>query len=260
MLRITSEQLKTLSVANNQPLIPADTTTNTAYGHFLWISPSYYPNGLNKSTSIVSETIFTKNYLNGSCLTFNFFMTGINPGTLNVYRKLYSLPNKNLEFSINGNQGTAWKQAKIPLISVGANFELYIEVVLGNSAGNLAIDDVYLYSGSCSDIPTDPVPTTPFNCGDGNFVTYDKVCNFIKECPNGNDEKVCGDCDFESSTCQYIDMSDGDIQWSRTQAGASQNGPGADHTIGENIFLGHFNIIQSYKKQCQAFSIKHPTP
>ena len=180
MLRITSQQLQNLPAAANQPVIPGDTTTNTVYGHFLWISPSYYPLGANKSTSIVSETIFTNNYQNGSCFTFNYFMTGINPGTLNIYRKLHSIADKNLEYTLNGNQGNAWKQAKIPLVAAGANFELYIEVVLGNTGGHIAIDDVYLYEGSCADIPVEPLPNTPFNCGDGNVITYDKVCNFIK--------------------------------------------------------------------------------
>ena len=232
MLRITSHQLQTISTGNNQLLIPTDTTLNTAYGHFLWISPTYYSNGQNKSTSIVSETIFTKNYLNGSCFVFSYFMTGVNPGVLNVYRKIYSLPNKNLEFTLTGNQGNAWKKAKVPLISVGSNFEIYIEVVLGNSAGNIAIDDLTLFEGSCADLPTEPPPNSQFDCGDGHIITYDRVCDFIKDCPNGYDEKVCGDCDFENSTCQYVDISDGDIQWSRIQAGSSINGPTVDSTLG----------------------------
>jgi len=232
MLRITGQQLKTIISDNSQPLVPTDTTLNTAYGHFLWISPTYYPTGQNKSTSIVSETIFTKNYLNGSCFTFSYFMTGVNPGTLNVYRKLYSLPNKSLEFTLSGNQGTLWKQAKIPLISAGANFELYIEVVFGSSAGNIAIDDIVLYEGSCSNIPTEPLPNTPFNCGEGTVITYDRVCNFIKDCPNGFDERNCGNCDFENSTCEYVDVSSGDIQWSRSRAASAINGPSSDNTLG----------------------------
>ena len=243
MLRITPQQLKTIVTDNNQQLVPTDTTLNTAYGHFLWISPTYYPNGLNKSTSIVSETIFTKNYLNGSCFTFSYFMTGTNPGTLNIYRKMYSLPSKSLEFTLTGNQGSSWKQAKIPLVSAGSNFELYVEVVLGSTSGNIAIDDLVLYEGNCANIPTEPLPTSPFKCGDSQSttITYGQVCNFIKDCPNGYDEQVCADCNFENSICEYVDVSDGDIQWSRTQGGAAINGPSADNTLGTPY--GHYIYI-----------------
>ena len=70
-----------------------------------------------------------------------------------------------------------------------------------------------------------------FSCGQNIFTEYKNVCNFIKDCPNGNDEKVCGDCDFENSTCQYVDISSGDIRWTRQQAGLSQYGPNVDSTL-----------------------------
>ena len=243
-MRITAQQLQTLNLNQNQNSILADTTTNTKYGHFLWLNPAYYPSvAANKTSSIVSETLFTKNYMNGGCFSFMYVLNGNNPGSLNVYRKLYSITNKSLEFNLNGNQGNEWKQALIPLRSVGDNFELYIEAVMGTN-GNIALDDLNLYDTDCSALPTTPNPFELFQCGDGSSIPIAGVCNFIKDCANGYDEKVCADCDFENSTCKYIDISDGDIKWTRTQALASPNGPSIDNTL-KNQYGYYANIVDN---------------
>ena len=42
-------------------------------------------------------------------------------------------------------------------------------------------------------------PVTPFLSCNGNFKPYTVAqrCNFVKDCPQGDDELGCGDCDFE---------------------------------------------------------------
>ena len=211
-----------------------DTTTNTKYGHFIWIGSGYYSNAIeNKSTSIFSETFISKNYPANTCFTFSYFMNGQNPGKLTIYKKLnYAGSNKLSVFNVTGDQGNNWNEARIQLKKEFMNFELSIEVFWGIPNGNVAIDDVYLYSGDCSSLPTTPAPGTMFDCGDGNLIPASLKCNFIKDCPNGMDEKVCADCDFENSSCQWNDISIGSLKWVRAQAGASHNGPTIDNTLG----------------------------
>ena len=120
--RITAQQLQT--VTGLQSAIVADTTTNTKYGHFLWTG-----SGLsNQTTRLISETFFANNYNTGaSCFSFKYFINGIEPGSLNVYRKYYK-GDKILHFSVNSSSGDQWNQALVSLPSADYNFELLIEV------------------------------------------------------------------------------------------------------------------------------------
>ena len=224
-----------------------DTTTNTKYGHFIWIGSGYYSNAIeNKSTSIFSETFIAKNYPANTCFSFSYFMNGQNPGKITIFKKLnFAGSNKLPVFNVTGDQGNNWNEARIQLKQEFITFELSIEVVLGIPSGNIAIDDVYLYSGDCSSLPTTPAPGTMFDCGDGNLIPASLKCNFIKDCPNGMDEKVCADCDFENSMCQWDDSSSGSLNWIRNNASSSVNGPTVDHTLG--TFLGHYVYVDSDK-------------
>lgn len=240
LLRITPQQLASVYPSTTTDLITADTSLNTKYGHFLWMNPSYNNIGPDKTSSLMSETIFAKNYPNGSCFSLMYLLNGgTNPGKINVYRKMYPSLSKTLEFTLSGNRGDKWIKALIPFKETGINYEIYIDVVLGSTSGNIAIDDLFLYDKNCSQVSTLP---DKFNCGDGTTINYDKVCNFISDCANGQDERVCADCSFENSTCKYSDVSFGGIQWNRLQAQAAINGPRIDNTLKSP--LGHFMLIE----------------
>ncbi|XP_064478697.1 MAM and LDL-receptor class A domain-containing protein 1-like isoform X2 [Ornithodoros turicata] len=65
----------------------------------------------------------------------------------------------------------------------------------------IALDDVTVTAGSCA-------PTTALtSCGDGkSFVNASQVCDFKEDCPSGEDEKNCGECDFENGTCGWTSV------------------------------------------------------
>lgn len=85
--RITGEQLKNLP-DTFKPTIGVDKTTNTQYGHFLWVNPQFTKQG---NSSLVSETFFKSSFgFEKSCFRFWYFANGPNPGTINLYRKLHS--------------------------------------------------------------------------------------------------------------------------------------------------------------------------
>ena len=217
-----------------------DTTTNTKYGHFLWTS-SFQGNSVSSKndTTIVSETIIAKNYPVGACFTFMYLISGsMSTSRINVYKKKISstlAPEKiyTIDAALDQDLTKSWMQAIVSTGVVDENFELYLQVEIGNpsSNDNIAIDDLFLNSEDCRVIPIKPDPSSPFPCGDDVYIEYSKVCNFMNDCPNGADEKICGDCDFENSTCQYTDVSFGDIRWTREQAGLSQYGPTIDSTL-----------------------------
>ena len=51
-------------------------------------------------------------------------------------------------------------------------------------------------------------------------------CNFVNDCSNGEDERDCGDCDFETSPCGWEDDSTGYYIWARRNASSITLMPG----------------------------------
>lgn len=242
-LRISSQQLKTIMPGNLEPEIKADVTTNSKYGHFLWIGPEYFPNMSNKSTTLLSETFFNKDFPVMSCFSFWYFMNGDDVASINVYRKLSSLNNKTVHFTQFGNQGNEWKRALVDLPQVTDNFEIYVEALIGRTKGNLALDDFQMYANDCRSIPPLPTSEKNFSCADGTSIPQTKVCNYVKDCANGIDERDCANCNFEESTCMWRDSSPSAFKWSRAKAGTTNNGPSIDHTT--NGASGYFMFLES---------------
>lgn len=245
MLRITSEQLRTILGINDNGIIIADTTLNDRYGHFLWFNQAYSNVGPSKTSNLMSQTIFFRDYSEDMCFSFNYVINGgNNPGTINIYRRFYNLTTNKLEYSISGNSGNDWNRLLIPFEYTLTNFEIYIEVVSGTTNGSIAIDDVFLHKQNCSYVASiiDNEENIPFSCGDGNIILGNQVCNFITDCADGRDEISCANCNFENSTCNYRELSSGSIKWSRIKAQAAPNGPFIDNTLGNSN--GHFMLIQ----------------
>lgn len=79
----------------------------------------------------------------------------------------------------------------------------------------IAIDDIRIMS-QCNN-PSNVLPfTVPngvttlypsdifFYCNSGKVIHNTKVCDWTKDCPGGEDEKYCGDCQFtDHSLCGY---------------------------------------------------------
>ena len=133
-----------------------------------------------------------------------------------------------------GPTGSNWVQYRL---NVGARPAGYIITMWGfnfNSIANdvmteIGLDDVIFEN--CGEIT--PAPDETFPCSDGSFLSSSRVCDFIKDCISGNDEAVCGNCDFEKSFCNWFDDSPNTLQWKRGQAGSSSTtGPTIDHTLG----------------------------
>ncbi|XP_045067272.1 MAM domain-containing glycosylphosphatidylinositol anchor protein 2-like isoform X3 [Coregonus clupeaformis] len=88
------------------------------------------------------------------CFGFFFHMYGKHIGTLNAFlRQKGQAVAEGPAWSLSGNQGDRWKQAKVS-IHPTTSFQVVLEGIRGPGIeGDIAIDDVTLEEGECRDLP-----------------------------------------------------------------------------------------------------------
>ena len=97
---------------------------------------------------------------------------------------------KKLSFTIDPN---VFKQTK--------DFALRIRGKISQKNSFIALDDILLSEGSCVLTPIDLL-----FCRGAGVQQYNisQICNFVKDCPQGDDEEKCGNCDFEQGKIVQI--------------------------------------------------------
>lgn len=148
--------------------------------------------------------------------------------------------------SVFGPTGNEWKQYNVRLGERPAGYVLDFNAFNSFSPNDniiteIAIDDVVFQN--CEFIPA---PDDTFSCGDGSFISTANVCDFIRDCANGIDEMVCGNCDFENSFCNWFGLiGPGNLIWERGLAAVTNAGPNVDHTLGDGS--GSYAFVNSRK-------------
>lgn len=137
-----------------------------------------------------------------------------------------------------------WQQALVSLPSnYSSNYILVLEgKVNGINSGDIAIDDLKI---SNDILCPSPESQCAFKCPNGDCVARKKICNFVKDCANGEDELDCGNSKvtFEMGTSNWNDTSGSSmLKWSRKNNGIG-NEPLTDHTLGTSS--GYYMILAS---------------
>ncbi|KAM3594229.1 uncharacterized protein V6R79_004502 [Siganus canaliculatus] len=109
------------------------------------LSPTFNMNSKSSSSSSNSPTY---------CFAFYYHMYGKHIGALNVFlRQKGPAVTDTSVWSLTGNQGDRWRQAKVNIHPTAA-FQLVMEGVRGAGIeGDIAIDDVTIEEGECKDPP-----------------------------------------------------------------------------------------------------------
>ncbi|XP_014680988.1 PREDICTED: MAM and LDL-receptor class A domain-containing protein 2-like [Priapulus caudatus] len=188
-----------------------DHTLGTIYGGYL-VMPSKYAQPGEKAYlhSTVMQIFSTSGH--DSCLQFWYHMKGTHVGTLNVVLHMYSSPEVvKVVWTKTGEQGDEWFFDQIDFTPGTTAFKIIFEGIVGSgNLGDIALDDLVMWSGStCPPPPTKPPPC--YTCqSTGTCIDRSRVCDFTIDCPDGDDETQCGyDCTFETAdgaTCLVDDI------------------------------------------------------
>ncbi|CAH1274166.1 MALRD1 [Branchiostoma lanceolatum] len=168
---------------------------HTGNGYYVYIETST-PRVQGDVARLISPSLPA----NTKCLEFWYHMYGSSIGELNVFKT----PTESSQlgtpiWSLAGDQGNVWDQARLDLAAV-TNFHVVFEGVRGSSSrGDIAIDDVSFRPTPCDNV----------------------------------------DCDFDTGLCGYQQDSTDDFDWTRQQGSTptDQTGPSSDHTTGSGFYM-----------------------
>ena len=246
-----------------------DHTTSLPTGHYLYIETSS-PRLPGDKAWLVSPVIQPT----GFCMmTFFVHLFGQDIDTISVYTRTAVNGRLTTRFRIKGESGNYWRQINVPLFS-SISFQLIIEAIRGYGIhGDIGIDDIILSNGCVfaqtgSSFPTAPptiVSTTTSPCGDANqwqcadksqCIPKSQQCDFINQCRDNSDEKDCGACDFETSSCGWMDASSDKYVWQRANTSASDilSKPQHDHSLGIQG-VGYYMVIRPLDSGYSSVSI-----
>ena len=129
----------------------------------------------------------------------------------------------------------SWVMQRVTISNMTKNYRIIIERVIQTVGySDVAIDDLSVQAGSCDALPTISPNQCAFTCpGSSTCVPRNKVCDFVADCPNGEEEAACGyNCNFENGTCRWVSNNGGAFQWTRFRGATpdSNTGPSRDHT------------------------------
>ncbi|XP_047128245.1 MAM and LDL-receptor class A domain-containing protein 1 isoform X1 [Hydra vulgaris] len=230
-----------------------DHTTGTTSGFYIYAESSY-PRQLGDKARIASAALKPTDPQRACSIRFYYHMVGDHIGVLRVKTRQCTNCPETTVWTRSTPAGNFWVRTSIRLTSI-LPFQVIIEAEIGSGyLGDIAIDDVSF--DECNDfygilptaIPTTPtIPTTTpclsdqFYCmKDNKCITKYYVCDYRNDCSDGQDEQICGPCNFETSGCGYTDASTGNLEFRRSQP-LKEGGPKFDKT--KNSTSGFFALL-----------------
>lgn len=236
-----------------------DHTTNSVNGHFMYIETSS-PRTQGQKARLLTPFLKTDDPRNFCLMRMYYYMFGNDVGSLMVYYREEVDGVLHPFWGVSGPKGDYFHRTEINLFHAKP-IQVVIEASVGGGPnGDIGIDDI-TFTPSCKlfagAISTDVMPhtTTPNPCGQGQRPCADghqcvpvaKICDFMNHCSDGSDEMNCGQCDFESGLCGWLDASAGLYAWERHNGSTTGtvSGPSVDHTTGQAT--GNYVFIDGSK-------------
>ncbi|XP_035526323.1 uncharacterized protein LOC118334508 [Morone saxatilis] len=255
-------------------LLTGPSADHTGGGHYLYIEASSVTHG------DTARLISSKCSASGpQCLQFWYHMYG-SADTMGLHVYLVQNRLTDAVWWKRNDQGNMWQLAQVDFTTTGA-FQIIIEGRRGSSeVSDVAVDDVKLYRGQCSDLgglvttsppeldgnttalPSVPVPTTAPEPPLVNVTAQPPVPNvtippvveattnlYNDNVTEASDNRppphpVCQlNCNFEQDLCQWSNLLTDVFDWTRNSGSTPtmMTGPSSDHTTGD----GHYLYIEA---------------
>uniref|UniRef100_V5H852 Putative thyroid hormone-induced protein b n=1 Tax=Ixodes ricinus TaxID=34613 RepID=V5H852_IXORI len=191
--------------ADQSDTLKKDHTLASGEGYYLMFRST--GNKMDSASLVLRQPRF-------QCGSLWYFISSKSPNgvTMNVKNRIFNSPTK------------SWKRVLFNLIVAG---EQRIVASAGNDkSAFLAIDDLLVDEGQCKDMVPGSGVLDNFTCSNGDKISTNKVCDFVKDCKDGSDEVDCGACDFKKSTCGWTYPSRGYLpNWQRKRVGEVEGSP-----------------------------------
>eukprot|EP00057_Strongylocentrotus_purpuratus_P009943 XP_011664417.1 PREDICTED: MAM and LDL-receptor class A domain-containing protein 1-like [Strongylocentrotus purpuratus] len=175
----------------------ADHTIGDERGLYIYLPAS---SSSSMTYAILKSTVFTGDTTR--CFGFYYFMYGDNLGDIEVQLITDDSTEPWSLKTVSGNKGYGWKQALVPIptLSDSFSYQIFLKGDLQYTYyGDICIDDITLEDRDCSD------ELAPENQG----------------------------CDFENGFCSWVLGSIYPWKRASSETHYDEEGPGADHTIGD---------------------------
>jgi len=197
-----------------------DHTLGTAFGTYLYFETSS-PTRRNDTALFISP-VFDNTTLR--CFEFWYHMYGSGDARLNVIQQGYNVKsNGTVVWTDMNNYGDVWKYGSVTLpATFGSSYVIQMQAVAGqNTNSDVALDDLKVTNNA--ECPT-PDLLCSFKCPNGQCIPLPKVCNFVNDCPNGEEELDCAynNITFENGQVgKWTNNTNGAFKW---QLGRNGNG------------------------------------
>lgn len=125
-----------------------------------------------------------------------------------IYQAETKMPSKATKVWETRRTYSQWERIQLEIQPRANSTIVYFYLVGTIQPGRyLGLDNIKVTHSSCETTPASPTPPTneTFECASNHkVISLSKVCDWVKDCPQNEDERNCGDCDFaRNDLCGY---------------------------------------------------------
>ncbi|XP_067210065.1 ALK tyrosine kinase receptor isoform X2 [Linepithema humile] len=222
--------------SNLSKFFPTTDADKSTRGHFLWF------NGRGQAQMWSRPIART----GPSCrIEFSLYQVGMKYGFTNLVTVTNNT--SSISYTINGQDlKPKWENIYFTLRPVDQPYRIFIEIFVPYPNSSVAVDNVRL--SNCFP-ESAPVACTQnmFRCNNGFCLNKTRICDFTKDCADGEDEEFECDkipantrCNFEHGWCGWTNVPERPLNWTL------QNGPAPSEKIGPNYDHTYRNKTGTY--------------
>ncbi|XP_011878033.1 PREDICTED: ALK tyrosine kinase receptor [Vollenhovia emeryi] len=210
------------------PSFPHTDADNSLIGHFLWFTGKGDP-------QIWSKTI---QHTGPRCrIEFWLFMVEMEHGFINLVIQMNSNNVSSIAVTKSGNNTAKWNKLGFQLRPIDQPYKLFLEVYLPYANSSIGVDNIRLVN--CFSASIDHCTKDMFRCHNGSCLNMTRVCDFTKDCADGEDEFANCDkipenarCNFENGWCGWTNEPGRPLNWTLHSGPTptERTGPRYDHT------------------------------